>query len=72
AADDRFAVIPDFIANCGMARLFAYLMHDGATVDEESMKGDISRTVRAAMARLFDGFSGETGLLERGFTLYVP
>ena len=72
AADGRFAVIPDFIANCGMARLFAYLMHDGATVDEESMKGDISRTVRTAMARLFDGFKGETGLLEHGLRLYVP
>ena len=30
AADARFAIIPDFIANCGMARLFAYLMKEGA------------------------------------------
>ena len=27
-ADERMAVIPDFIANCGMARVFAYLMGD--------------------------------------------
>ncbi|MEJ2004550.1 MAG: Glu/Leu/Phe/Val dehydrogenase dimerization domain-containing protein, partial [Cyclobacteriaceae bacterium] len=25
-ADENFSVIPDFIANCGMARVFAYLM----------------------------------------------
>lgn len=72
AADERFAVIPDFIANCGMARLFAYLMHDGAAIDEEPMKADVSRTVRQAMARLLDGFPGETGLLEHGLTLYLP
>ena len=26
SVDERIAVIPDFIANCGMARVFAYLM----------------------------------------------
>ena len=29
-ADRSMAVIPDFIANCGMARTFAYLMSAGA------------------------------------------
>ena len=27
-ADAHMTVIPDFIANCGMARVFAYLMSD--------------------------------------------
>ena len=28
SVDNKIAVIPDFIANCGMARVFAYLMSD--------------------------------------------
>jgi len=71
AADERFAVIPDFIANCGMARLFAYLMHEGAAIEEEAMKADVSRTVRDAMDRLLEGHSRETGLLERAFGQFL-
>jgi len=71
AADERFAIIPDFIANCGMARLFAYLMPYGVPIEEEAMKADTSRTVRDAMHRLLDGYDGETGLLERAFSLYL-
>ena len=29
-ADENISVIPDFIANCGMARVFAYLMEENA------------------------------------------
>ncbi len=28
SVDERIAVLPDFVANCGMARVFAYLMQD--------------------------------------------
>ena len=28
SADERISVIPDFIANCGMARAFSYFMQD--------------------------------------------
>jgi glutamate dehydrogenase/leucine dehydrogenase len=70
-ADERFAVIPDFIANCGMARLFAYLMQEGAPIEEGAMKQDVSRTVRQAMQRLLDGHGRETGLLERAFGQFL-
>jgi glutamate dehydrogenase (NAD(P)+) len=71
AADGRFAVIPDFIANCGMARLFAYLMQEGAPIEEDAMKADVSRTVRDAMHRLLDGHPNGTGLLERAFSQFL-
>lgn len=67
AADERFAIIPDFIANCGMARLFAYLMQEGAAIEEGAMKEDVRRTVREAMDRLLDGHPNGTGLLDRAF-----
>lgn len=72
AADSRFSIIPDFIANCGMARLFAYLMQEGAAIEEEAMKDDVRTTIRDAMDELLDGYSQEKGLLERAFGMYVP
>lgn len=72
SADERFAILPDFIANCGMARMFAYLMHEDATIAEGPMKDDVRGTIRSAMDELLEGFPHPTGLLERAFTMYVP
>jgi glutamate dehydrogenase/leucine dehydrogenase len=49
-ADLTVAVIPDFIANCGMARVFAYLMSD-ADVDmsDEGIFEDTSATILSAL-----------------------
>ncbi len=50
-ADRSVAVIPDFIANCGMARTFAYLMQAGVKMEDEYLFPDISRTIRQALER---------------------
>lgn len=50
-ADDRVAVIPDFIANCGMARTFAYLMQPGVSMADEDLFPDISATIEQALRR---------------------
>lgn len=50
-ADQHVAVIPDFIANCGMARAFTLLMQGVGEVSDEAILGDISRTIRAALER---------------------
>lgn len=51
-ADRACAVIPDFIANCGMARVFAYLMGDGdVSLSDEAIFGDTSGCIRAALER---------------------
>ena len=50
-ADDRVAVIPDFIANCGMARTFAYLMQPGVSMAEQDLFPDISATIERALSR---------------------
>jgi glutamate dehydrogenase/leucine dehydrogenase len=78
AADRSFAVIPDFIANCGMARGFAYLMQDGAEVTEQAIQADVERRIRDTMEKLLAdhdggiGGIGGTGLLNHAFTLFVP
>ncbi|TAE52470.1 MAG: Glu/Leu/Phe/Val dehydrogenase [Bacteroidetes bacterium] len=50
-ADAHTAVIPDFIANCGMARTFAYLMQPGVSLDDEAIFSDISQTILNALEK---------------------
>lgn len=50
-ADQQVAVIPDFIANCGMARAFAFLMGQGIEVSDEAIFSDVSSTIESALAR---------------------
>ncbi|HWM93144.1 MAG TPA: Glu/Leu/Phe/Val dehydrogenase dimerization domain-containing protein [Thermoanaerobaculia bacterium] len=71
-ADRSFVILPDFIANCGMARTFAYLMEEGAEVSEEAILADVERRMRSAVGKLLDGHTGEVGLLNRAFSLFVP
>jgi glutamate dehydrogenase (NAD(P)+) len=51
AADTQVAVVPDFIANCGMARAFAFLMGRDVEISDEAIFGDISATIAAALER---------------------
>lgn len=48
-ADQKCAVIPDFISNCGMARVFGYLMQEDANVDDISIFEDVSLTIKNAI-----------------------
>ncbi|MCC6727156.1 MAG: Glu/Leu/Phe/Val dehydrogenase [Saprospiraceae bacterium] len=48
-ADQHLSLIPDFIANCGMARVFAYLMQPDAPVTDEAIFTDVSNTIRKAL-----------------------
>ncbi|WP_300682528.1 Glu/Leu/Phe/Val dehydrogenase dimerization domain-containing protein [Nocardioides sp.] len=50
-ADQSVAVVPDFIANCGMARAFTLLMEGSGEVTDEAILGDVSRTIRDAVQR---------------------
>ena len=43
--DKKCSVIPDFIANCGMAGVFAYLMLPNVSVTEEAIFEDVSNTI---------------------------
>lgn len=47
--DEQTAVIPDFVANCGMARVFAYLMQPDATMTDRAIFSDTSVTIRRAL-----------------------
>ena len=52
-ADNLVSVIPDFIANCGMARVFAYLMQENATLTDEAIFSDVSSTIKEALNKTY-------------------
>ena len=53
-ADQKASVIPDFIANCGMARVFAYFMERKVFMTDEAIFDDISITLKNAIQRTFE------------------
>jgi len=51
-ADEQLTVIPDFISNCGMARVFAYLMTENAEISDAAIFNDASETIRKAIVKV--------------------
>ena len=50
--DEKISVIPDFISNCGMARVFAYLMgNDLDKMEDEAIFKDTSDTIKNALQK---------------------
>lgn len=48
-ADGRFAVLADFLANCGMARTFSYLMETGACPTAPAVFDAVDATISVAL-----------------------
>ncbi|MEO9966729.1 MAG: Glu/Leu/Phe/Val dehydrogenase dimerization domain-containing protein [Reichenbachiella sp.] len=53
-ADKNVSVIPDFIANCGMARVFAYLMSGEADMSDYGIFNDTSEIIGKALKNIHD------------------
>lgn len=53
--DEKISLIPDFIANCGMARVFAYLMSNGdVDLTDDGIFKDTSETIHKALKAVRD------------------
>jgi glutamate dehydrogenase (NAD(P)+) len=64
AADRRFAVIPDILANCGMARTFSYLMESNARASADPIFAAVNHTIEETLDEVIDRAGGaRTGLL---------
>ena len=67
-ADERMAVIPDFIANCGMARVFAYLMSDEAVdMSDAAIFADTSNVIRKALSKVKEADPSQTHVTAKAF-----
>lgn len=68
-ADGHMSLIPDFIANCGMARVFAYCMQPGAELTDKAIFQDVSRTIGTALERTHARNAGTTQLTRTAFEI---
>ena len=68
-ADERVAVIPDFIANCGMARVFAYLMSEEAELTDKAIFADVSKTIHRSLERSFSKNKEKTKLSQTSYEI---
>jgi len=66
-ADQKCAVIPDFISNCGMARVFGYLMQEGANVNDEAIFADVSETINSALLNVKAIDNQKTGITFKAY-----
>ena len=68
-ADNNVAVIPDFIANCGMARVFAYLMHRNIEMSDEAIFSDASEVIYKALKAVHAISNERTNLSSTAFEI---
>jgi len=68
-ADANISLLPDFVANCGMARIFAYLMEQDAEITDEAIFTDVSRTIRMALEKASAVQSGKHKIAETLFRI---
>jgi glutamate dehydrogenase/leucine dehydrogenase len=69
--DQKAALIPDFIANCGMARAFAYFMdpkNDRKITDHEIFM-DISETIHNSLQKVHSENNQKTKIAESAFRI---
>ncbi|MCX2839826.1 amino acid dehydrogenase [Salinimicrobium sp. MT39] len=65
--DEKISVIPDFIANCGMARVFAYFMERRVQMTDEAIFNDTSITIKNAIQNTFNHNSNKTNVSKTAF-----
>jgi glutamate dehydrogenase/leucine dehydrogenase len=70
ATDKQVAIIPDFISNCGMARVFAYLMsNDLDELTDEGIFADTSNTIKMALENTHQKNSNKTNIAKSAFEI---
>lgn len=67
--DSKVSIIPDFIANCGMARVFAYLMQHDSEVADQAIMEDVSNTIKDALQEVKTASSSTTGISTTALTI---
>lgn len=58
--DKRVSLIPDFISNCGMARVFAYFMERKVQMTDEAIFTDTSNVIKEAIQKVYTQNSSKT------------
>jgi glutamate dehydrogenase/leucine dehydrogenase len=67
--DEQVSLIPDFISNCGMARVFAYFMERRVQMTDEAIFNDTSITIRNAIQNAFNSNSSKKQISSTAFEI---
>ncbi|MGJ8685593.1 MAG: Glu/Leu/Phe/Val dehydrogenase dimerization domain-containing protein [Nonlabens sp.] len=67
--DEKVSLIPDFISNCGMARVFAYFMERRVQMTDEAIFNDTSMTIRNAIQNTYNNNSSRTQISSTAFEI---
>ena len=68
-ADQSISLIPDFIANCGMARVFAYLMNPEAEITDHAIFDDVQKTIYRALKNVYDEQKNPVEIASKAFEI---
>jgi glutamate dehydrogenase/leucine dehydrogenase len=67
--DKQVSLIPDFISNCGMARVFAYFMERKVEMTDEAIFADTSEIIKKALEKTYAKNSQKTKISETAFEI---
>jgi glutamate dehydrogenase/leucine dehydrogenase len=67
--DQKISLIPDFISNCGMARVFAYFMEKKVQMTDESIFADTSDIIKKALEKAHKINSSKTNISATAFEI---
>ncbi len=67
--DSRVSLIPDFISNCGMARVFAYFMERKVQMTDEAIFNDASNIIKEALEKVYNKNQSKTGISATAFEI---
>ena len=69
ATDKKVSLIPDFISNCGMARVFAYFMERKVEMTDQAIFEDTSETIKNALEKTYEKSPYKTKISETAFEI---
>lgn len=67
--DQRVSLIPDFISNCGMARVFAYFMERRIEMTDEAIFLDTSNTIKKALENTYETNNNKKNISNTAFEI---
>ena len=67
--DNQVSLIPDFISNCGMARVFAYFMEQRVQMTDDAIFNDTSNKIREAIERIYNKNKSKTEISATAFEI---
>ncbi|QTD37284.1 amino acid dehydrogenase [Polaribacter batillariae] len=69
--DNHLSLLPDFISNCGIARVFAYLMEARVTLpmQDKAIFKDTSNVIKKALQKTFKKSASKTNICSTAFEI---